>query len=274
MARIRTIKPDFFRHELLQDLSTKHGAHVMLVFAGLLGHCDKLGRFEWRPRILKLDILPFMKFDMADALGVLVAANIVIKYECNGKLYGLIPTFEEHQRIGGKEAQEPAKYPGPPVNESGSTGEALVKHSGLQEGKGREGKGMEEEGKRNVVEARIEKFASPPEPKSLISGSSKSKGSRWASEAVVPDGWVLEGEPYREAAGLPAIDLRAEALKFANYWASKSGGAATKVDWKRTWLNWCLSSNGNSNGSGNRKSQLEQLAEIVAGERAGTIIEN
>lgn len=91
------------------------------------------------------------------------------------------------------------------------------------------------------------------------------RGTRWPSEAVVSEEWITEGEGYRELAGHPHIDLRAEALKFANYWASKSGGAATKIDWKRTWLNWCLQAKGHTNGSGfGRKSQLEQLADIVA----------
>jgi hypothetical protein len=36
VARIRTVKPGFFRHEGLQELESLHpGAHTMLVFAGL-----------------------------------------------------------------------------------------------------------------------------------------------------------------------------------------------------------------------------------------------
>ncbi len=149
MARIRTVKPDFFRHELLQDLEITHaGKCPMLVFAGLFGHCDKAGRFEWRPRTLKLDILPFMPFDMVETLGILEQAGLVKKYTVEGVDYGLIPTFTDHQRIGGKEAQEPEKYP-PPNSEAkgkrrGSNWEATGKQSGLQEGKGREeeGKGI------------------------------------------------------------------------------------------------------------------------------------
>lgn len=115
MARIRTIKPEFFRHEGLQDLEiANHGAHVMLVFAGLWGHCDKAGRFEWRPRMLKLDILPFLAFDMEETLSLLCAAGFVRRYEAEGKQYGEVVSFEKHQRINGKEAQEPEKHPSPP----------------------------------------------------------------------------------------------------------------------------------------------------------------
>lgn len=113
-----------------------------------------------------------------------------------------------------------------------------------------------------------------PSQKSPKPNVLKLKGTRWPSEAVVPDDWVCEGEAYRETSNLPPIDLRAEALKFANYWAAKSGGSATKIDWKRTWLNWCLQARGTSNVARfGAKSQLEQLAEVIAGERAGTVID-
>ena len=113
------------------------------------------------------------------------------------------------------------------------------------------------------------------EPTPIKKTVSAPKGSRWPSDAVVPDEWLVEGEAYREAANHPPIDLRAEALKFANYWAAKSGGSATKIDWKRTWLNWCLQARGNhQNGAGiGRKSQLEQLQEIIAGERSRAVID-
>lgn len=140
MARIRTIKPEFFRHEGLQDLEAANpGAYTMLVFAGLWGHCDKAGTFEWKPRVLKLDILPFLSFDMAVTLNLLEEAGLLTRFEAEGKTYGNIPSFADHQRIGGKEAESPVKHPG-------ITGEATGKQSGLQEGKGRE---KEREGKGN-----------------------------------------------------------------------------------------------------------------------------
>jgi hypothetical protein len=170
MARIRTIKPDFFRHELLQELEAAHPAQcVMLTFAGLWGHCDKAGRFEWRPRTLKLDILPFLPFDIARTLQILADAQLVIRYSVGGREYGHIPSFIKHQRIGGKEAQDPSRYP-PPVDNSGeitgksqgSTGETTGKQSGSQEGK-EEGK---EEGKGSGALSR----ASSVEKKDLNGG--------------------------------------------------------------------------------------------------------
>lgn len=112
MARIRSIKPEYFRHELLQDLEISNpGKYPMMVFAGLWTQCDSQGVFEWRPRQLKLDILPFIPFDMEASLSILHAADLIKKYEIDGKLYGLIPTFRDHQRLSGKEAQDGKRYP-------------------------------------------------------------------------------------------------------------------------------------------------------------------
>jgi hypothetical protein len=150
VGRIRSIKPEFLRHEGLQDLEKANpGKCCMLVFAGLWTACDKLGRFEWRPRTLKLDILPFLPFDMAETLELLEGAGQLRRYVVDGKEYGVIDTFEEHQRITGKEATAPAKYPEPPsakpVKRTGIDGETPETHPGAQEGKGREEE-REEEG--------------------------------------------------------------------------------------------------------------------------------
>lgn len=137
MARIRTIKPEFFRHEGLQDLEVANpGKYPMMVFSGLWGHCDKAGRFEWKPRLLKLDILPFIPFDMAETLTILEEAGFVRRYEIAGKSYGVIDSFSSHQRLGGKEAQEQEKHPAPPGENGGSTGEAPGKQLPALEGNG------------------------------------------------------------------------------------------------------------------------------------------
>lgn len=110
MARIRTIKPEFFRHEALQEL----GPLAMLLFAGLLCQADKNGVFPWKPKQLKLDILPFIDFDMEETLKALVRSGMAINYEVEGKKYGQILNFSKHQRITGTEAGPQGKrYPLP-----------------------------------------------------------------------------------------------------------------------------------------------------------------
>lgn len=146
MARIRTIKPEFFRHESLQDLEIANpGMYPLMVFAGLWGHCDSKGRFEWKPRMLKLDILPFLPFDMAKTLEILEQAGMLRRYSVNGKEYGEVPTFEKHQRLSGKELTEGEKFPSPEQELTGKHSGSVGEIPESQEGKGREeeGKGLE-----------------------------------------------------------------------------------------------------------------------------------
>jgi hypothetical protein len=99
MSRIRNVKPEFFRHEGLQDLEIKNpGKYPMFVFEGLWTKCDRNGVFEWKPRSLKLDILPFLNFDMEETLKILETEGYVKRYCVDGKEYGIVPTFLKHQK--------------------------------------------------------------------------------------------------------------------------------------------------------------------------------
>lgn len=135
MARIRSIKPEFFVDEELQDLEAANpGAYCMLVFAGLWGHCSKTGVFEYKPRVLKLSILPFLNFVLADTLALLETAGFIRRFCADGKEYGYIPGFEKHQRISGKEAQfSPALPCFIPDSQRGSNREATGKQQGSEE---------------------------------------------------------------------------------------------------------------------------------------------
>jgi len=131
MARIRTIKPSLFRHEKLQELEEKNpGKNIILVFIGLWGHCDSNGVFEFRPKMLALDILPFLSFKIAETLEILEGAGFLTKYTVGDCVYGCIPTFKAHQRITGKELTEGKKYP---ILAQGNTSETPVKHTEPQE---------------------------------------------------------------------------------------------------------------------------------------------
>jgi hypothetical protein len=72
-----------------------------------------------------------------------------------------------------------------------------------------------------------------------------SKATRWPSDAIVPQDWIVDAACARQRHGLPVIDLRLEAESFANYWAAASGRNASKHDWKKTWINWSTKAHGN-----------------------------
>lgn len=155
MARIRTIKPAFFKNDALAEL----GPYAMLLFEGLWCLADKEGRLEDRPKRIKAEILPYFDVDVDELLGLLQHAGFIARYtsQCIACIY--IYTFKEHQRITGKEADSPSTLPEycpvvSPVEQipetekhRGNTGETPEKHLG-SDGEtlgmtGRERKGKE-----------------------------------------------------------------------------------------------------------------------------------
>ncbi|GAA4169527.1 hypothetical protein [Shinella granuli] len=80
MARIRTIKPEFFKHEGIFDAEQETGLPLRLAFAGLWTQCDREGRFAWRPRQLKVDILPYDELDFLRVLDALATRGFIVKY--------------------------------------------------------------------------------------------------------------------------------------------------------------------------------------------------
>ena len=105
MGRIRTVKPELFRHEALFEAEQDYQLPLRLVFIGLFTCCDKEGRFRWRPRQLKLDILPYDDIDFSRVLDALATRGFLVKYEVEGEVYGYIPSWHKHQNINNKEAE-------------------------------------------------------------------------------------------------------------------------------------------------------------------------
>lgn len=115
MGRIRTVKPEFFKHEDLFDAERASGLPLRLAFAGLWTCCDREGRFEWRPRSIKTDVMPYDDVDFAAVLDALAAHGFVRRYTVAGKDYGCVPGFARHQLINPRET--PSKLPSPPEDD-------------------------------------------------------------------------------------------------------------------------------------------------------------
>ena len=105
MARIRTVKPEFFRHEKLFDAEQATGLPLRLAFAGLWTVADREGRFRWRPRTMKPDILPYDEVDFSAVMDALHEHGLVRRYEHDGEHYGYIPSFARHQHLNPREAK-------------------------------------------------------------------------------------------------------------------------------------------------------------------------
>ncbi|MBX3499812.1 MAG: hypothetical protein KF889_10240 [Alphaproteobacteria bacterium] len=118
MARIRTIKPDFFRHHELWCAERESGLPLRLAYSGMWCVVDRAGRFKWRPAELKIQVLPYDDLDFAQVLEALVAHGFVRRYVVDGVEYGVIPSFTRHQVFNVRE--KASALPGPAQDESGA----------------------------------------------------------------------------------------------------------------------------------------------------------
>jgi hypothetical protein len=93
MARIRSIKPEFFDDEELCALSSWH----RLCFVGLWLEADRDGRLEDRPKRLKPHIFPYDDLDIDALLTTLAESGFILRYTVDGRSYIQIVNFARHQ---------------------------------------------------------------------------------------------------------------------------------------------------------------------------------
>jgi len=99
VARIRTIKPEFFKDEKVADLDPE----VRLLFIGLWTLADREGRLADKPRWINVELFPYAGIDIASALCSLEKSGLIIRYEANMHPFIQIVNFLKHQRPNNKE---------------------------------------------------------------------------------------------------------------------------------------------------------------------------
>ena len=138
MARIRTIKPEFFTSSDILELTPL----ARLFYIALWCESDREGLLNWSPKTLKFRYLPGDDIEVEDIADELIAAGLIVVFTCvDGKELASIPSFKNHQVINNREAESVlerrVKEALPRVKAEGREG---------REGrKGREGKGKEVE---------------------------------------------------------------------------------------------------------------------------------
>lgn len=124
MARIRTVKPSFWKNEDLALLP----AFARLLFIGLWNLADCEGRLEDRPRRIKAEILPYDDVNVDFLLDQLAESKFIIRYlDREERSVIQVINFKKHQRITGKEAADESAFSAP--ENQGNSGETTGKHS-------------------------------------------------------------------------------------------------------------------------------------------------
>lgn len=135
MGRIRTVKPELAKHEALFDAEQRTGLPLRFAWAMLPTVCDREGRFVWRPRTLKADILPHDVLDFGAVLDAFLDLEMVRRYEVGGNVYGWIPTWHKHQSVNQREAASSIPpCPGDECAHVHAPGEGKGKEGNVKEG--------------------------------------------------------------------------------------------------------------------------------------------
>lgn len=131
MARIRTIKPEFFTSEDIVELS----AFARLLYIAIWCEADREGRLEWKPKTFKLRYFPADDVNIESLCEEITTRGLVKPY---GDKLAYIPAFLDHQHINPRESASTLPAP--------KDSNPRVKHASPRVSDaqvGREGKGKE-----------------------------------------------------------------------------------------------------------------------------------
>jgi hypothetical protein len=265
MARIRTIKPEFWTSEQVIELSPI----ARLLFIGMWNFCDDRGVMPAAVKSLKAKVLPADDFRTEDIKGFvaeMIDQGLVEEFESNGSRWWSV-TGWKHQVIN---RPSPSNFPEPPrltplpsvdgaatddaslrgplhstasdaarmspahspaaevVSDADSEpkdSDSLSAHGGLTEDSALERKGEERKG-----EEKAERVRAPPQARSV--GERAPSGARLTLSAL-PEDWRAWAEQER-----PDLDADRTWDLFADYWRAQPGRVGVKSDWLATWRNW------------------------------------
>lgn len=207
------------------------------LYVSILLSADDVGLFDATP--FRLARRADVRREMADKLVQMLSdVDLIRLYEVDGKRYGFIPKYGQRLQL------RRHKHPVPPMALLQGDSDAIKKindlgsKSTVNNGESRMGNRSSppESESESESEAKEEKSSPPVLADSAPRKRSADRGSRLASEWVLPKSW---GEWAVSELGMGPEAVRLEASKFKDYWTAKTGRDATKADWQATWRNWC-----------------------------------
>jgi hypothetical protein len=145
MARIRTIKPEFFTSEDIVSLSPM----ARLLYIALWCEADREGRMQWKPVTFKMRYFPADECDIHALCDELKTLGLVVLYEDGALAY--IPQFAKHQHLNPRESVSVLTDPHASLTRRSRV---VTRHSRDSDAQvGREGKGKEGEDTRQDASA-------------------------------------------------------------------------------------------------------------------------
>lgn len=238
MARIRTIKPEFFTSLTIADLTPEQ----RLTFIGLWTHVDDEGRCVDDPRLIKAALWPLDDRTAADIeidLKALSESSLITRYVVRRKRYLAVTNWHEHQKIN---RPSPTKLPAPKQGENpnpepptSDDPDSSTPHGGRTEPSPLERKGREQgrEGNREGEGA--------PEGPSADAVAATPGPRRPDGLTAIPDDFHLNDTMRRWVIATfgNALDPDFETEQFIRYWR---GEGRRKRNWHDAWQKWIADS--------------------------------
>lgn len=107
MARARNIKPSFFTNDELSELPPL----ARLLFIGLWTIADFKGCFEYKPKRLKVQLLPYDDCDIEQLVSALDKSRFISIYSVQGQTFGKVLNFNKHQNPHKNEKEKGSDIP-------------------------------------------------------------------------------------------------------------------------------------------------------------------
>lgn len=107
MARARNIKPAFFTNDELSELPPL----ARLLFIGLWTIADYKGCFEYKPKRLRVQLLPYDDCDIEQLVSALDKSRFISIYSVQGQTYGKVLNFNKHQNPHKNEKEKGSDIP-------------------------------------------------------------------------------------------------------------------------------------------------------------------
>ncbi|KCB41315.1 hypothetical protein L539_3612 [Bordetella hinzii 5132] len=230
MARIRTIKPDFWTDEKVTECSMS----ARLLFIGIWNFADDNGNLQRSAKKVKMQVFPADAVDCEPLIQELIAHGMLIEYSVSGDLFLHIKGFKKHQVIN-----RPSKsnIPQPSFNDGSLSDTGIVID-------GREGKGKEEDKDPPNPPSQGGDEANPPsadkpkrERKERCTLKTFIDRCRQAGETAISGYEPLR--KYVDGVGLPMefVQLAWDVFK-AEHGADGIHERRMQADWRRHFLNY------------------------------------
>lgn len=223
MARIRTIKPEFWSDEKLSECSLS----ARLTFIGLWSFADDEGRMEYQPVRLRMQIFPCGSVTLSkltEYVGELTEYSLIRVYLVDGKQYLDIPGFAKHQRINRPTPSRLPEY-------------SVSAHGGITERSPLEGKGT------GTGYSELRPLASESNTGD-VKGKPSPSSRRSPALVTLPGDFTLTPELTEYArARLPDANVVELFERFSDQARSKAWRYA---DWPRAWQTYVRNCSPNS----------------------------